>query len=238
MSANISLMQKVSFETIFNDFVSLFYPRYCLGCSGSLVKGEDVICSRCMLEMPQTNYHLEQVNPLQQRFLGRLDVQLISALFRFSKNGVIQHLLHELKYKRHPEIGIMLGNLYGHKLKDCTRSLDLIVPVPLHPSRYRKRGYNQSAMFAKGLSDTLNIPYSDHILKRSTNTLTQTKKTKLRRWENVSSVFQLADEQQIKNKNLLLVDDVITTGATLEACGTVLLGHGCKSLSIVCIAEA
>src|SRR5690606_4241363 len=132
-------MRKLSLLTVFNDFVSLFYPRYCLACLDSLVKGEDVVCSRCMLEMPQTNYHLDLDNPLKKRLEGRLHLEFIMALFKFSKSGSIQHLLHQLKYKNHPEIGIVLGKLYGHKLKDANLSsqFDLIIPVPLHPSRLR-----------------------------------------------------------------------------------------------------
>ena len=232
-------MSKLSLKIVLDDFVSLFYPRYCLGCSGSLFKGEDVVCSRCMYEMPQTNYHLEPENALIKRFGQRLPLELMVALFRFSKNGTIQHLLHQLKYKGHPEIGVMLGKLYGHKLKAAAyQPHDIILPVPLHSSRLRTRGYNQSAKFAEGLSETLNIPFSDDVLIRRVKTLTQTRKTKLKRWENVDRVFEVALPDKVYDKRILLVDDVVTTGSTLEACGLLLLEKGCKSLSVACIAEA
>jgi ComF family protein len=163
------------------------------------------------------------------------------ALFRFSKNGRVQHLLHQLKYRNHPEIGVNLGQYYGEKMKtesDVCSHTDLIIPIPLHPARKRKRGYNQSAKFAEGLSERLEIPFTDDLLERRIKTETQTRKTKLSRWENISGVFGLKDPGSIKGKRILLVDDVITTGSTLEACSQVLIDQGCRQLNIACIAEA
>jgi ComF family protein len=231
-------MKALSFSSVWSDFISLFYPNYCLACSASLFKGEEVVCSRCMLEMPQTNHHLDPENALMKRFATRLPVAMFSALFRFTKNGRIQQLLHQLKYKNHPEIGVVLGKLYGTKLTSLRNSVDIILPVPLHPSRFRRRGYNQSGKFAEGLAITLSIPYSDEVLSRKIKTKTQTRKSKLQRWENVENVFEILDMEKVSGKNVLLVDDVVTTGATLEACGQVLLNAGCRSLSIACIAEA
>src|SRR5688572_17607348 len=137
---------------IVRDFISLFFPHYCAGCFNSLVKGETLICTRCMLEMPQTHYHLQRENPLKLRLEGR--VRLVDALgfYRFSKRGRIQHILHALKYKNQPELAVVLGRVYGQKLKDAEFSFDFIIPVPLHATRLRKRGYNQSSKFAEGLS--------------------------------------------------------------------------------------
>ncbi len=162
------------------------------------------------------------------------------ALFRFSKSGRVQTLLHSLKYRNHPELGMMLGYLYGDRMAeaDVANLFELIVPVPLHPSRKRKRGYNQAAKFAEGLSQRLGIPFSDDVIERRVKTDTQTRKTKLNRWENMAEVFNVTDAVSVKNKNILLVDDVVTTGATLEACGNCLLKAECASLSIACIAEA
>jgi ComF family protein len=189
--------------------------------------------------MPQTNYHLDPANSLMKRFGGRLPVDMICALFRFTKNGRIQHLLHQLKYKNHPEIGVLLGELYGTKLAPTLqKTIDLILPVPLHPSRLRRRGYNQSGKFAEGLSTILSVPYSDELICRKIKTLTQTRKSKLQRWENVEDVFAIQAPQEIVGRHILLVDDVITTGATIEACGQMLFDGGCNSLSIACIAEA
>jgi ComF family protein len=192
-----------------------------------------------MLEMPQTNYHLDPENALMKRFATRLPVAMISALFRFTKNGRIQHLLHQLKYKNHPEIGVVLGKLYGTKLSTTLQTpVDIILPVPLHPSRLRRRGYNQSGKFAEGLSLTLSVPYSDDVLSRRVKTNTQTRKSKLQRWQNVNNVFAIRDLEKVAGKHVLLVDDVVTTGATLEACSQMLLEGGCRSLRIACIAEA
>jgi ComF family protein len=193
-----------------------------------------------MLQMPQTNYHLDYSNPLKKRLSSRIELDYAMALFKFSKSGRVQGLLHSLKYKNYAELGIVLGNIYGERMMEAQLEtvFDLIVPIPLHPSRKRKRGYNQSAMFAEGLSQKLKIPFSDEVIQRKIKTETQTRKSKLNRWENVSEVFELRDIGSVKSKKILLVDDVVTTGATLEACGNQLLEAECSTLSIACIAEA
>jgi ComF family protein len=225
---------------VLQDFISLFFPRYCLGCYGSLVKGEEMVCTTCMLEMPQTSFHLDHENSLKKRLSVRIPLRYAMALFRFTKSGRVQGLLHTLKYKNQPEVGIILGKLYGEKLiaAGLHREFDLIIPIPLHPARRRKRGYNQSAKFAEGLSEKLETPFSDTVMLRKIRTDTQTRKSKLNRWENVKEVFEVRDAAAVLNKRVLLVDDVVTTGATLEACGQVLLNAGCNSLSIACIAVA
>lgn len=223
---------------VFEDFVSLFFPRYCRGCHNSLVKGEDLICTDCILEMPRSHYHLEQENPFYQKFRGRLPVKHVMTLFKFVKESRVQQLLHVLKYKHQPELGEMLGRVYGKDLVEANykESFDLIIPVPLHISRRRIRGYNQSEEFGKGLSQMLEIPCDDSYMMRRAKTETQTHKSKLSRWENVSTIFHVINPQPIEEKRVLLVDDVVTTGATLEACGQALLHAGCRELSIACIA--
>lgn len=224
---------------ILDDFVSLFFPRYCLACSGALAKGEELVCTECIVEMPQTDNHLVPDNALFSRLSFRISIAHAMALFKFSKSGRVQHLLHQLKYKNHPEIGVMLGRVYGEKLVEANlaSAFDVILPVPLHPSRKRKRGYNQSAKFAEGLSEKLGIPFSDTLLVRQRKTETQTRKSKLNRWENMAEVFRIVDPQRVEGKRILLVDDVITTGATIETCGHVLLLAGCATVSMACIAE-
>jgi ComF family protein len=161
-------------------------------------------------------------------------------LFKFVKGSRVQHLLHALKYKNQPELGISLGRMYGHDLLNAgfQGQFELILPVPLHRSRKRTRGYNQSEEFGKGLSEVLGVPCSDKFMKRQMKTDSQTKKSRLNRWRNVSEVFLVTDNKEIEGKRILLVDDVVTTGATLEACGQVLINSGCKELSIACIASA
>lgn len=228
-----------SANTLFEDFLSLFYPPYCLGCSGPLVKGEETLCTVCLSNLPKTHYHRRGENPVLNRLAGRLPIRHGWAFLKFQKGGVVQHLLHQLKYNNCPEIGERLGKAYGHELQEASDDqFDLIIPVPLHKSRLRHRGYNQSAWFAKGLSDALQIPWDETISIRTKATATQTRKNRAARWENVQRVFSVSSEVSLASKRILLVDDVITTGATLEACGRHLLDCGCSTISIACIAEA
>jgi ComF family protein len=223
---------------LLEDFISLIYPHYCRACRKALVKGEQLICTECLLEMPKSGYHLQHDNPFYRKFKGRLPVKRVMTLYKFVKRGRVQRMLHALKYKHQPEIGEILGRVYGKDLveADYKDSFDLIIPVPLHTSRKLQRGYNQSEKFGKGLSQMLNIPCDDTFMIREAMTETQTHKTKLSRWENVNRIFHILDPRPIMNKRVLLVDDVVTTGATLEACGQTLLRAGCSELSIACIA--
>lgn len=225
---------------LWSDFVTLFFPNHCLGCSNSLYKGEEILCTRCILDLPKTRYHEQTDNTIKSRLDGRIPLSYAMAFLKFRKTGVVQHLLHQLKYNNHPEIGVRLGKLYGKDLIDCNydKAFDIIIPIPLHKSRQRKRGYNQSAKFAEGLSSSMQIPWDESLVERRIRTTTQTRKTKSERWENVKDVFYVTHPEKIMNKRILLVDDVITTGATLEACGHQLLSHDCSALSIACIAEA
>jgi len=222
------------------DFVSLFFPRYCQACFGPLVKGEEIICTLCIAGLPKTNYHLQQTNPVEAKLTGRLPVRHAWAFLKFRKGGIVQHLLHQLKYNNHPEVGVALGKIFGYELSKAGLSagFDIIVPVPLHELRKRKRGYNQSAKFAEGLSYSLETPWDESISIRKTKATTQTKKSKMERWENVKDVFTISENRSLVNKRILLVDDIITTGSTLEACGQHLIMAGCQELSVACIAEA
>jgi len=189
--------------------------------------------------MPKTDYHLVVENEFHRQLFGRIPLRYVMALYKFSKKSRVQELLHTLKYKNHPEIGFKLGRIYGAILSGAYKNeFDIIVPVPLHKTRLRKRGYNQSAEFGKGLAEMLGIPCQEEIIERVTVTETQTKKTKLLRWQNVSEVFRITNRRHVEDKRILLVDDVITTGATIEACAQELLQGMCKDISIACIAAA
>src|SRR5579863_2995574 len=224
------------------DFTALFFPEYCLGCSSGLVKGEEILCTRCILNLPVTSCHFSNENPVKEKFIARLPVKYAGAYLKFRKTGTVQHLLHQLKYNNQPEVGVRLGKIFGMEIKKLGLGLetqvDIIIPMPLHPSRQRKRGYNQSAKFAEGLTQALNIPYSDEVIVRQVNTATQIRKNKGERWENVKDAFCVKQPGMIRDKKILLVDDVITTGASLEACGLELVRYGCAELSVACIAEA
>lgn len=227
-------------NTIVEDFVSLFFPRYCLACSGPIVKGEEILCTACLSDLPKTNYHLFIESPVKNRLTGRLPIKHGWAFLKFRKSGIVQHLLHQLKYNNHPEVGERLGQAYGMELLQSgfAREFDLIIPVPLHTSRKRQRGYNQSSKFAAGLSQAMRIEWNESISIRTQSATTQTRKSKAERWENVKDVFSVDTHSSIEGKRILLVDDVITTGATLESCGRHLISCGCGGLSVACIAEA
>lgn len=229
-----------SISEALRDFVSLFFPNYCLGCERALVKGEDILCTICLFELPKTDYHYQDDNPLYQKISTRLRINYAWAFLRFRKTGIAQHLMHQLKYNNHPEVGLRLGKVFGMELVKAgfKEEFDYIVPVPLHKSKQRRRGYNQSAKFAAGLSESLKIPVLPDALCKILKTETQTKKGKTERWVNVSHSFQIRQQELVKGNRILLVDDVVTTGATLEACGQELLNAGCSQLSIACIAEA
>ena len=188
--------------------------------------------------MPKSYYHLQRDNPFYRKFRGRLPVNHVMTLYKFVKESRVQQVLHALKYKQQPELGEKLGRVYGQDLleADFKNSFDLIIPVPLHRSRRQIRGYNQSDEFGKGLSQMLAVPCIDTYMMRSASTETQTHKTKLSRWDNVKNMFRVVEPRSIAEKRILLVDDVVTTGATLEACGQALLQAGCCELSIACIA--
>lgn len=223
-----------------SDFVSLFFPRYCMACNNILVKGEEVICLRCDYELPQTGSHKDPANFIAIKFYGKVQLTDAVACYRFSKEGSIQRLLHRLKYANKPVIGEYLGKKYGTELAESgfTDKYDLIVPVPLHRTRERRRGYNQSAVFATGLSEVLGIPCEHRLLVRTKKTTTQTRKSRTERWQNVENIFEVIHPGKITGKRVLIVDDVITTGATLESCALSLLKAGCASAGVAALAAA
>lgn len=237
--ARLTLLSKISHWSLLGDFFALFFPNYCFGCNDGLVKGEEILCTRCLSELPRLDYYRSDDNPMVNRFIGRVPVKHGWALLKFQKTGIVQNLLHELKYNNHPEIGERLGKILSMNLIESgfEKEFDWLIPVPLHKHRIRTRGYNQSAMIAKGMAEVLNIPYSDSIIRRITATKTQTKKSKIERWENVNYAFEVIDPNLISGKRILIVDDVVTTGATIEACAKVLLNAGASEISVACLAE-
>lgn len=241
-AGNLCLSMKVldiTTEYLF-DFVGLLFPNHCEACEQPLAKGEDIICLFCQYGLPQTAYHRQRQNPVEKLFWGRVEIARAAGLYFFQGKTKVQHLLHKMKYHGRKEIAHKLGRIYGEMMKesDFADDISLIVPVPLHEKKKRKRGYNQSDFFAMGLSESLSIEWSPAILRRDVYTESQTGKTRFERWGNVGEVFRLQDEEKIQHRHLLLVDDVITTGATLEACAQALLQAQGVKVSIATIAVA
>jgi len=225
---------------LLDDLISLFYPRLCAGCDTSLMKGEDVLCLNCIADLPRTNYHLHEENPVFQQFIGRVQLKYATSFCRFDKGGRLQHLLHQLKYKGNREVGHKMGMLFGYDLiqNSLYQTVDAILPVPLHPKKERQRGFNQSVEICKGLSEAMNRPLILGNLIRVVHTDSQTQKGRFERWENVSGIFSVKNGMALENKHVLLVDDVVTTGATLEACCIPLLQIPGVRVSIATLATA
>ncbi|HWZ02574.1 MAG TPA: phosphoribosyltransferase family protein [Mucilaginibacter sp.] len=227
-------------ETYVADFVSLLFPELCAACGESLVANEHLICTSCRITLPYTNFYLQPDNIVAQQFWGKIKLEGAYALFYFAKGGNVQNLMHRFKYKGQKEIGNLLGEIAGTQLikNEVFKTVDIIIPVPLHKKRLRQRGYNQSACFADGLAKQLNALVIENNLVRPTATETQTHKSRFDRYQNMQEVFSVLNPEELKNKHILLVDDVITTGSTLEACGTQLLKVEGLKLSIATIAYA
>lgn len=227
-------------NSIIADFISLFFPRYCYACREQLNSREECICLNCEHSLSKTNYHLDEQNPVLIKLYGKAPVKFASAYLRFVKSGKTQRLLHQLKYHNKPEVGNILGKWYAKDLREVIENLgiQLVIPVPLHYRKMKKRGYNQSEGFAVGLAEGLQIEMNNSLLQRIKESTTQTKKSKLERWENVENIFKTTNPRGVIGKHILVVDDVITTGSTLSSCANNLLENGAESVSVLTIAVA
>ena len=220
------------------DFLSLVFPETCCLCNRSLFPFEDQLCKICISQLPITNYHLiPDENDLKTKLLGLTAAGRVMAYLRFSKKGLSQKLLHQIKYKNKPTLAKVLGYQYGNLLKDAYNSgtWDFVIPVPLHESKLSIRGYNQSEQFAIGMAEALEIECR-LFLSRKVPTVTQTNKSRMERWENVSDVFEACFTDEIRGKRLLLVDDVMTTGATLASCANTLIAHKPDTVDLAVLA--
>lgn len=225
--------------SLLDDFISLFFPNTCVGCDDSLPRGTSFICPACQLNLPRTNNHEVEVPQFTQKFTGLIEFKHVLVYLHFQKEGIVQRLMHELKYNHRPELGQLLGRWYGAELKSSGYdSFDCVVPVPLHKSKLRSRGYNQSESFADGLAEALGIECLPHVLERTRANETQTRKNRLERWQNVDDLFRPKTPEEIAGKHVLLVDDVLTTGSTLLASGEALLKAAPASISFGLLAAA
>lgn len=223
-----------------NDFINLLFPKVCFACSTPLLRSEKIICLSCRFSLPKTGFHTTENSAIDKVFYGRVKIEKAAAYYYFNKGSKVQKLIHQFKYKGGKEIGEYIGELYGAELKNSLwyNNIDYIIPIPLHPKKKKKRGYNQSDYFAKGLAKSLNTTALTNNLIRHVNTKTQTKKTRFKRWENVDEIFGIRNKNVLKNKTILLVDDVVTTGATLEAAAQLLLKNEVNKILISTMAIA
>lgn len=231
-------MKKISH--ILENLLSFFYPKLCISCGNALRQHETFFCLGCLQNLPETDFHKIDYNPLIYNFMGRVKVENVFSFLFYRKGNCVQDILHEIKYKGGKDLAEYLGYLYGIDLiqHNQLKDIDIIIPIPLHKKKEKKRGYNQSEWIAKGLSRAFNKPYSSDLLIRKEFTETQTKKGRFKRWENVKNVFEITNPEAIKNKHIVLCDDVLTTGATLEAAITHFVTIEEVKVSVVTLAAA
>ena len=223
---------------IFKDISNLFFPELCLSCKDTLTNNEKIVCSFCNYELPTTDFTNNSNNLVEKTFLGRIQFFEATSLLFYSKKGIVQKLIHNLKYHNQQEVGSFFGNWLGSIIHKSNRfkELDYIVPVPLHKNKLKSRGYNQVTKFGEQLSKQINVPYIKGILVRTNVSKTQSKKIRLDRWKNVNEMFLVTDLSKFKNKHILLIDDIITTGATIEACANELFKTKNVTISVVVMA--
>ncbi len=222
------------------SFIDLFYPRLCVCCERTLQENEDYLCFHCQTSLPKTWFHLIDENPVQKVFQGRIPLEFATAFLYFVKQGKVQNMLHHIKYKGYKETAYYLGKVFGYDLKQKlkTESVDIIVPVPLHAKKLKMRGFNQSEWIANGMAEAVGLPVNTTHLLREKFSETQTKKNRFQRWQNVKDIFYVKDHNLFQNKHILLIDDVITTGSTLESCWLVLQNCNGIKISIATLAFA
>lgn len=227
-------------KELIHDITHLFFPHICVGCGSDILGTASILCIKCVNELPVTNFHLHAGNQVEKIFRGRLPVEQASSFCYFSKDSIVQRLLHQLKYKGNKEVGYFAGKMMGTALRQSERydAIDALIPLPLFASREKKRGYNQAEILCQGISHTTGIPVYKNTITRISSTETQTHKNRIERWLNMEGRFELVKPGDIENKHVLLVDDVLTTGATLEACGQELLQGENTQISILTMAYA
>lgn len=225
-------------QSSFNDLLHLFFPHICAGCGTDVLDQQQMLCLHCLNNLPATNFFDQPNNPVEQVFYGRIPVENAAAGYFFTKESLLQNLVFQLKYRGNKEICFYLGRLLGNYLINSSRfsNVDALVPLPLNPRREKKRGYNQATALCNGISSVWNKPVIDKNVIRKVYTETQTHKGRISRWQNMDGIFAVKYPVELENKHILLVDDVVTTGATLEACGSEILKINGTALSIATLA--
>lgn len=217
-----------------SSLLHLFYPHLCAGCGSDSLQAADVICAQCMGKLPYTGFPAQEGNPVEKLFYGRLRIHAAASALYFTRDSIVQHIMVELKYRKHREAGLWLGRMLGEQLQASGRftAINAIIPVPLHPRRLRERGYNQASLLAQGISEVYNIPVLEQAIGRQLYTTTQTQQGRAGRITNLKNAFILNEPEAVRDKHILLTDDVLTTGSTLELCGQVLLPARPASINI------
>ena len=225
-------------KNITNNLAQLFFPHLCAGCGSDIIDNKQTLCLYCIDQLPVTNFHMHANNPVEKIFWGRIPVVAAASYLYFTKGSILQHLLHQFKYKGNKEVGSFLGRQMGTAFIQSNRfsQIDALIALPLFPSKERKRGYNQAAVLCEGFSAVTGIPFLNNLVVRTVSTETQTHKNRIERWQNMEARFELTSASALSNKRLLLIDDVVTTGATLEACGHELLKATGAQLNIATLA--
>jgi ComF family protein len=228
------------FLFIFRCLGLVVFPHHCLGCGSDLANRKTLVCFSCINELPHTHFTNIENNPTEKIFNGRLELYAATSIFYFIKGSIIQNLIHELKYKNNTAAGIYLGKMLGKEIKNSPRfaNIDVIIPMPMHKKKESKRGYNQAELIAVGIAEVLHVSVSKNVLEKIKQTETQTKKHRWERWKNTEEVFKLQNLHAFENKHVLLVDDVVTTGASIEACGIELFKSKGIKLSVATLAIA
>jgi len=237
-----STLQKIlkPLQLLYQGFLHLCFPNLCVGCQRVLLQSEFVLCLHCTLALPETGYHLLANQPAAQRFMGRIPYSHVTAYAHFVPDGLLQHLLHQLKYKNRQDVGVFLGQQLGLNLLETTwiQDVDALVPVPLHPKKEALRGYNQSLLIAQGIHQITQIPIHTSLLLRQRNTPSQTNKTRIERVNNMSQAFICPEGSLHNTQHILIIDDMLTTGATIEACALAILAEKRIKISIATIGIA
>lgn len=220
------------------DFSHLFFPHNCEGCGTDVLEKDQFLCAQCFSELPETGFLSQSKNPIERNFYGRIPLQQAGAAYYFTKESLLQALLFQLKYRNNQAVGIYLGNLLGQFLaaSELYADVDALIPLPLNPKKEKKRGYNQAKLICDGIAQVWEKPILDKAVIRKVFTKTQTHENRINRWQNMDGVFAVVQRESIMGKHILLVDDVVTTGATLEACGMPILEQENTTLSIATVA--
>lgn len=222
------------------SFLSLLFPRCCVVCGRPLAKGEECLCTMCNVELPRTDYHLRKDNPVEKLFWGKIPLERATSFYFYRKGSDFRQILHQLKYGGQKGIGAIMGRYMAAELQQSGffEGVDVILPVPLHKKKQQIRGYNQSEWIARGITAVTGIPIDTEAVVRRKNTETQTRKSSLERWENVEGIFELHHAETLVGKHILIVDDVLTTGATTVECASCLTGIEGIRISVLTLAVA